>query len=88
MTVHTVSIPYTEDILASAGLSPSELSEAARIAVAAQLFDKGRLSLGQAAQFCGRGRVDFMAELARHGYSCVNLGPEEADDELRFANDG
>jgi len=86
MTVNTVDIPYTDDILASAGLSRSELAEAARIAVAARLFADGRLSLGQAAKFCGRGKVEFMDDLVRHGYSCVNLGPDDADDELRFAH--
>ena len=88
MTVDTVDIPYTEDILASAGMSRSELAETARIAVAARLFADGRLSMGQAARFCGLGRVEFMAELVRCGYSCVNLGPDDADDESRFAHDG
>ena len=87
MTVNTVDIPYTDDILASAGLSRSELAETARLAVAARLFADGRLSLGQAARFCERGRVDFMAELIRQGYSCVNLGPDDADDEVKFAHD-
>ena len=87
MTVNAVSIPYTDDILASAGMSPTELTETARLALAARLFEAGRLSMGKAARLCGRGRVDFMAELVRHGYSCVNLGPDDADDELSFANE-
>ncbi len=83
---HTIDIPYTDDILASAGMSRSELAETALIATAAKLFQDGKISLGQAAAMCGRGKVDFMNELAKRGYSCVNLGVEDADDELRFIN--
>lgn len=83
--VHNViDIPYTDDILASAGMSRAELTETARIATAAKLFQDGKISLGQAATMCGRGKVDFMNELARRGYSCVNLGIDAAEDELRF----
>ncbi len=84
---NVIDIPYTEDILVSAGMSRSELVETARIATAAKLFHDGRISIGQAAAMCGRGRAEFMNELARRGYSCVNLGIEDAEDELRFINE-
>ncbi|MCD7896133.1 MAG: UPF0175 family protein [Planctomycetaceae bacterium] len=83
---NVIDIPYTDDILASAGMSRTELAETARIATAAKLFQDGKISLGQAATMCGLGKVDFMNELARRGHSCVNLGIEDADDELRFIN--
>ncbi|MDR1051590.1 MAG: UPF0175 family protein [Deltaproteobacteria bacterium] len=82
-----ITIPYTDDILASAGLSASELAAIARLAVAAKLFAGGRLSLGQAAKLCGRGKVEFMEQLSREGYSVVNLQVGDAEDELRFAHD-
>lgn len=90
MTVHenTITIPYTEDILASANLSPTELADITRLAAAAKLFADGRLTLGQAAKLYGQGRVEFMATLVNHGYSCVNLTEDDAEDELRFANGG
>lgn len=84
---NTIDIPYTDDILASAGISRTELAETARIATAAKLFQDGKISLGQAAAMCGYGKVEFMNELARRGHSCVNLGIEDAEDELRFIND-
>lgn len=87
-THNTIDIPYTDDILASAGMSRAELAETARIATAARLFQDGRISLGQAARMCGFGRAAFMDELARRGYSCVNLGIDDAADELRFINGG
>jgi predicted HTH domain antitoxin len=83
---NTIDIPYGEDILASAGMSRSELAEAAKIAIAAKLFQDGKISMGQAAKMCGRGKVDFMEELVKRGYSCVNLTVDDAEDELRFIN--
>jgi len=81
-----ITIPYSDDVLASAGLSASELAATARMAVAAKLFGEGRLSLGQAAKFCGLGKVEFMERLSREGYSIVNLQADDADDELQFAH--
>lgn len=82
-----VTIPYSDDVLVSAGMSASELAETARMAVAAKLFGEGRLSLGQAAKLCGLGKVEFMEKLNQQGYSIVNLRADDADDELRFAHD-
>lgn len=81
-----LTIPYTDDILASANLSPTELADITRLAGAAKLFADGRLTLGQSAKLCGQSRVEFMATLVRHGYSCVNLTEDDAEDELRFGN--
>jgi predicted HTH domain antitoxin len=83
-----ITIPYSYDILASAGLSASELEAKARMAIAAKLFAEGRLTMGQAAKLCGLGKVEFMEKLAREGYSIVNLRADDAADELRFAHGG
>ncbi|MCD8351396.1 MAG: UPF0175 family protein [Planctomycetaceae bacterium] len=83
---NTVDVPYTDDILASAGMTRTELAETARIATAAKLFQDGKISMGQAATMCGFGKVAFMEELFRRGYSVVNLSIDDAEDELRFIN--
>ncbi len=85
-TENSITITYTDDILASANLSRSELAEITRLAGAAKLFEDGRLTLGQAAKLYGQTRVEFMATLVNHGYSCVNLTEDDAEDELRFGN--
>jgi len=46
---NTIAITYSDDILASANLSPSELADITSLAGAVKLFEDGRLSLGQAA---------------------------------------
>ncbi|MDR1110593.1 MAG: UPF0175 family protein [Deltaproteobacteria bacterium] len=83
---NAITIPYSDDVLASAGLSASELAATARMAVAAKLFGDGRLSLGQSAKLCDMGKVEFMEQLNQQGYSVVNLQAGDADDELRFAH--
>lgn len=87
MTGNAIFIPYTETILASANLSPAELADIIRLAGAAKLFADGRLSLGQAAEFYGQSRIEFMDTLVNNGYSCVNLSEDDAEDELRFVKD-
>lgn len=52
-TENTIDIPYTDNILASVNLSPSELTDITRLAGAAKLFEDGRLTLGQAAKLYG-----------------------------------
>ena len=87
-TNNTITITYSDDILASANMSRSELAEITRLAGAAKLFEDGRLTLGQAAKLYGQTRIEFMTTLVRHGYSCVNLTADDAEDELRFGHAG
>ena len=82
---HTLTIAYTDDILASVGLSEGEFAAAARFMVAAQLHGEGRLSAGQAASLCGMGKVEFLHALAQRGYPASNLRIEDAERELEFA---
>ncbi|HUO09224.1 MAG TPA: UPF0175 family protein [Phycisphaerae bacterium] len=84
----TLSIEYTDDILASVGLSEAEFSAAAKFIVAAQLHAEGKLSAGQAAAFCGMGKVEFLNELPRRGFHASNLRVEDADTELGFGRGG
>jgi predicted HTH domain antitoxin len=81
----TLSIPYSDEILASVGLSEAEFAAAARFLLAAQLHAQGKLSAGQAAEFCGMDKVQFLNELPRRGFPASNLTPDDADTELGFA---
>lgn len=61
---HRMIIDYDDDMLANIALSPDEFAEEARLLLAAKLYEQGRLSSGQAAKLCGKGRVDFLFSLA------------------------
>ncbi len=79
-----LSIEYSDDVLASVGLSEAEFEADAKFLLAAQLHSSGKLSAGQAATLCGMGKVEFMYALAQRGFSASNLQPEDAATELEF----
>lgn len=84
----SVTIDYDEAVLAALRLSETEFSSEARFLLAAKLYDMGKLTSGQAARFCGKGRVAFLLELPRVGVPVSNLQPEDAETELRFGLGG
>lgn len=81
---YELTIEYGDDVLLSTGLSRSEFDHEAALLLASRLYELGRLSPGQAAKLCGKGRVDFLLSLPRIGTSTSNLRPEDAVAELRF----
>jgi predicted HTH domain antitoxin len=82
-----ITIEVSDDILAGLGLSTQEFSNEARLLLSAKLYEMGRLSSGQAARLCGRERVEFLMDLPRLGVPVSNLRAEDADDEIRFADE-
>jgi len=81
---YELTIQYGDDVLFSTGLSRNEFDQEAAFLLAAKLYELGRLSSGQAAKLCGKGRVDFLLSLPRAGVSISNLRPGDADAEVRF----
>ncbi|HEY4562575.1 MAG TPA: UPF0175 family protein [Thermoanaerobaculia bacterium] len=85
---HSLTIEYGEDLLFSLGLSEQQFLEEARFLLAAKLYELGRLTSGQAARLCGKGRVDFLLSLPRVGVSISNLREEDASSEIEFLRNG
>ncbi len=83
-----LTIEYGDDILFSLGLSVEQFSEEAKFLLAAKLYELGKLTSGQAARLCGKGRVDFLLSLPRVGAPISNLRPEDAQAEIDFAQRG
>ena len=81
----SLSIEYTDDILASVGLSESDFAVTAKFIVAQQLYSDGKLSAGQAAKLCDMDKVSFLHALARHGTPASNLRLDDLKTELEFA---
>ncbi len=82
---HTLTIEYGEDVLFNLGMTGEQFAAEARFLLAAKLYEMGRLSSGQAAKLCGKGRVDFLMSLERIGVPVSNLRPEDAAAEIDFA---
>ena len=85
---HRLTIEYGDDVLFSSGLTRHEFDQEARFILAAKLYELGRLSSGQAAKLCGKGRVDFLYSLPRIGISMSNLRPEDVEAEVEFIRRG
>ena len=81
---HKLTIEYGEDVLFSMGLSRDDFTKEARLILAAKLYELGKLTSGQAAKLCGKGRVDFLLSLPRLGIPISNLRPEDAEAEIEF----
>jgi len=85
---YTLRIEFGDDILFSLGMSVEQFSDEARFLLAAKLYELGRLSSGQAAKLCGKGRAEFLLSLPRIGVPVSNLRPEDATTEIEFGLNG
>jgi predicted HTH domain antitoxin len=70
-----INIPDAVDV------SPEELT----VALAAQLYSMGKLSLGHAADLCNYSKTDFISLLARFNVSVFNYPADELDQDLANA---
>jgi hypothetical protein len=73
---HNLTIEYGDNVLFSMGLSRDEFEEEARFLLASKLYELGRLTSGQAAQLCGRGRVDFLLSCVRREPRSPTFAPK------------
>ena len=83
--MNEMTLEYPESWLAAMGLNEGDFAEEARMAAAMKLFERGRLSSGQAAQFAGISRVEFLLNCRRWGVDSVSW--DDSDLAAEFAND-
>jgi predicted HTH domain antitoxin len=63
-----------------------DLSEQeASVALAAQLYEMGKLSLGQAAELAGYTKATFIELLAKHNVSLFNYPADDLDSDIANA---
>jgi len=82
---NTLSVDYPETFPDALHMSRAEFEREARLAMAAKLFETGRLSSGQAARLIGMERVAFLAELGRLRVAAIQVGAEELEGDLSAA---
>ncbi|MGB7209890.1 MAG: UPF0175 family protein [Pyrinomonadaceae bacterium] len=85
MAQNILTIEYSDDLLYRLGQSREGFSAEAKLLLAAKLYELGRLSSGEAAQFAGKSRVEFLFALNQLGIPMSNLRAEDLDNELDFA---
>ena len=59
----------------------------ARMILASKLYEKGKLSLGQAAELTGYSKQVFMELLADYGVSIFNYSPDALEQDIKNAKD-
>lgn len=57
----------------------------ALMAIALRLFEKGKLSLGQAAELVGVSKASFMESLGHYGVSLFNYSTDDLDRDVENA---
>ena len=78
----TLTIDYPASLPDALRMSSGEFEQEARLAMAAKLYEMGRLSSGQAAALTSLPRVRFLMELPRLGISLSNMSDDEAFEYL------
>jgi predicted HTH domain antitoxin len=79
-----IIIDVPDDLLVALSMSAEQFESEARFALAAKLYEMGRLASGKAAQLAGTDRATFLLSLHRVGVAMVTLDAEEIDSELRY----
>lgn len=83
--MNTLTLNYPENLPDSARLSRREFEETMRFAMAAKMFELGRVSSGQAAQLVPMDRYTFLKSLKLAGVAAIQWDNDEFPDEVANA---
>ena len=83
--MNTLTLDYPENLPDSARLSRQEFEKAMRFAMAAKLFELGRISSGQAASLVPMSRYSFLKSLGEIGASAIDWDVDEFANEVANA---
>ncbi len=81
--MRTMSISYPEEVLSVLNQSPESFEHEAPVVLAVKLFELGRLTSGQAADFAGIPRTEFLLTCHRYGTPSVEWDSAELKAELQ-----
>jgi len=71
----TINIPDTADID----------DKEARMSLASKLYERGKLTLGQAAELAGYSKETFMELLSEYNVALINYPADELDEDIENA---
>tara|TARA_R110000868_G_scaffold114002_2_gene305965 strand:+ start:250 stop:492 length:243 start_codon:yes stop_codon:yes gene_type:complete len=75
MKTLTINIPNTADID----------DKEARMSLASKLYERGKLTLGEASELVGYSKETFMELLADYNVSLINYPADELDEDIENA---
>ena len=80
-----LTVTYPESLPDFLQESVAEFEQEARLAMAIKLFERKRLSSGQAAALAGLDRVAFLLQLHRFGIPMIDLSADELLSDIAHA---
>ena len=83
----TLTVEYPDRLPDALNMSRAEFERDARMALAAKLYELGRLSSAEAAEMAGLDRVRFLLALERFGVSVINMDDGELKQEFALARE-
>ena len=83
----SLTIKYPERLPDDLNLTRQQFEGEARLALAAKMYEMGRVSSAQAAEMAGLDRVRFLLALERLGVSFMNLDGDELEREFAPARE-
>ncbi len=82
---HQLRIQYPEKLPDALQLTQKEFERDAKMAMAAKLFEMGKLSSGMAADLAGVDRVFFLLNLYKYNVNMIELEDDELKSDLKNA---
>ena len=82
---YQLNIAYPEKLPDALQLTHEQFKENAKMAMAAKLFEMGKLSSGMAAQLAGVDRVFFLLNLHKYGVNMIDMGDDELESDIKNA---
>lgn len=73
MNNQTITIDFPADLLLALNESEGDLKKRIKLALAIQLYELQKLTIGKAAQLSGYSRLEFETELSKKKISISNL---------------
>ena len=82
MNSQTITIDFPSDILLALNESEGELKKRIKLALAIQLYDLQKLTIGKAAQLSGYSLLEFETELSKNKISISNLTQDDVLNDI------
>ncbi len=77
-----LTVEYPENMVAALNQTRESFEREAKIAMAAKLYELGRLTSGQAAKLAGMSRIGFLLECPNYGVPSVSWDRDEIEAEF------
>lgn len=80
--MNAITLEYPDSWLVPMATDALRFAQDAKMAAAVKLFEVGKLTSGQAAQFAGVGRQEFLLGYRQWGVDSLNWDSEEIEAEF------